>query len=697
MEINGHNRLIRVDASNAGLSGQLPSDPAGVFTGAYYLWELILDDNNFTGAVPETPFIVTGSFNLPGLLSLSIRNNQLTEVTHLADEALVVIDLSHNQIEGSLPSIASEQFWTARFNDNRFSSFEHVQSDLWSWESGAEPYMLDLSNNAFSGTFPRVSDGFLLFQRVSLRNNDIRGNTDDIFYNFENLWVDYVDLADNMLDIYGSEAPGSLSYLNMSNNKITSIDKSLSGKYINFDHNPLDSFPSEWDDDAVAINVFSAKNISFGTFVTLEDKEIELTIPLNMRTYLGHEHYNQRTKITIDTMYEKSVLVLESEDEFRGLDQLACPLPQTETGQFLAVSCRTEWAEVIDIFILVVSILGLPALALALVFVIYKKCCEKKKEEEEEEKEKEKSTFEKLIMAIKAIKSWVTVTSDVSTDYLFYYAIYQYWYEESIFRCRDINSNFVPLEYDIQLDTDTTFELRLSTPEILTNVGHTYLQDHVFYLMEMEYESPNTYAFNEAAIKDYIDRVNGTDLYDVYGFRGICEVNWQCSFDDQEYWCYGNGAPNPHQDFYDFCLIAAAVLVGKELIKLLIGLYRCCDVGKMSNAERSVFKTSPFSLPFAFLCSKTFKQNFLLHEDGMLGAGLHVLFEVICEDAPAFLIGIYFTQVVSNTGLAYMQIISLSVTAVNTTITILTGLNKIRLGLCPSKDDDDAKEDIEMA
>ncbi|XP_027361835.1 receptor-like protein kinase 5 [Abrus precatorius] len=157
--------LKRLELQSNKLNGHLPY--LGSLGSLYYL---ALSDNSVAGELPES---------LPvSLVQISIRNNNLSggltseNLKNLMN--LQVVDLSSNQMSGSVPSVLFElpslQQLTLSFNE-----FSSVEAPFYGMGSQSGLIAVDLSNNRLGGILPSFMALMPKLSSLSLEKNELTG------------------------------------------------------------------------------------------------------------------------------------------------------------------------------------------------------------------------------------------------------------------------------------------------------------------------------------------------------------------------------------------------------------------------------------------------------------------------------------------------------------------------------------------
>lgn len=145
-----------------------------------YLLNLLLNNNNFSGNIPE--------LNLPKLQWLSLANNNLsgTIPPSIFSKHLHNLDLSNNQLSGEIPD---------------------------SWRELKFLKYLYLNNNLLSGSF-KTSNNYFPHNTINLSNNKLSG----IIKNLINFQVDTLILSNNNFSGDIGTNFATISYLDIRNN-----------------------------------------------------------------------------------------------------------------------------------------------------------------------------------------------------------------------------------------------------------------------------------------------------------------------------------------------------------------------------------------------------------------------------------------------------------------------------------------------
>ncbi|GLU14340.1 hypothetical protein SLE2022_309160 [Rubroshorea leprosula] len=157
--------LVFLDLSHNNLSGIIPQCLGNV---SKSLWFLNLEENNFYGSIPETweignelKMIKLGHNNLQGKLPRSLSNCKMLEY----------LDLSNNKIRDTFPSwlgvLPQLKIFFLRFN-GFYGAINGPESDL----LFPKLHIVDLSHNEFEGTLPME-----YFKRWNVMTNLDEGNT----------------------------------------------------------------------------------------------------------------------------------------------------------------------------------------------------------------------------------------------------------------------------------------------------------------------------------------------------------------------------------------------------------------------------------------------------------------------------------------------------------------------------------------
>lgn len=175
--------------NNNNLQGSIPS----IFNNLASLQRLELQNNKLNGQIPNLSslrslYYLDLSFNavsgeLPAslpvsLVQISIRNNNLTGA--LTPESfkdlmfLQVLDLSSNELTGSVPSVLFElpSLQQLTLSSNELSS---IQVPSYGFESRSGLIAVDLSNNQIEGVLPSFMAVMRKLSSLSLENNRLTG------------------------------------------------------------------------------------------------------------------------------------------------------------------------------------------------------------------------------------------------------------------------------------------------------------------------------------------------------------------------------------------------------------------------------------------------------------------------------------------------------------------------------------------
>ncbi|XP_009786200.2 receptor-like protein EIX2 [Nicotiana sylvestris] len=177
------------------LSGNLfKGEVFELFNSSSFLWVLKLRNNSLTGTLPES------LGQLPMLEEFDISNNRLegvvteshfTKLTQLTDFyasnnnlTLKMLNLSHNQFVGEVPTISTPYNWLMLLGSNNFSGPLPLVS--------RNVFEIDLSNNSFSGGLSHFlceTNKNYKFKFLNLEGNDLSGEIPDCWMNWRKLIV----------------------------------------------------------------------------------------------------------------------------------------------------------------------------------------------------------------------------------------------------------------------------------------------------------------------------------------------------------------------------------------------------------------------------------------------------------------------------------------------------------------------------
>ncbi|KAI9177013.1 hypothetical protein LWI28_009850 [Acer negundo] len=182
------------------------------------LHELDLSSNYISGEIPGWFF----NLSLPSLRCLNLSHNLFTGYDQhfavLPWTSLIYLDLSFNQLQGSLPIPSTSIAQVYVVSNNKLSG------KIQSWICKLNfLYALDLSNNNLSGKLPQcLGNSSRSLLMLNLQNNKFHGSIPQTFMNGTKLRM--IDLSNNMLR---GKIPRSLAnctmleFLDLGNNKIS--------------------------------------------------------------------------------------------------------------------------------------------------------------------------------------------------------------------------------------------------------------------------------------------------------------------------------------------------------------------------------------------------------------------------------------------------------------------------------------------
>ncbi|CAN4092536.1 unnamed protein product [Withania somnifera] len=188
----GKLRGLRLWGNN--FNGSIPSN----VTGLQNLQSLYLSSNNLSGTVPSW------IFSLPSLSWLYLSDNHLSgKIPEFKSQALIVVTLKQNQLEGPIPkSLLNQQnLGFLLLSQNNFSG--HISSTICNLKT---LIVLDLGNNNLNGTIPQCLGEITQHVLVlDLSNNRLSGTINTTFSIGNQLSV--IKLHGNKLE---GEVPRSL-------------------------------------------------------------------------------------------------------------------------------------------------------------------------------------------------------------------------------------------------------------------------------------------------------------------------------------------------------------------------------------------------------------------------------------------------------------------------------------------------------
>ncbi|XP_059428713.1 receptor-like protein 6 [Corylus avellana] len=193
--------LFEVGLSDCNFNGSIPKSMASLTQLLY----LDMANNNFDGSIPSLSMV-------KNLTTINLSNNDLTgQITSTRWEELsnlVVLDLSYNSLEGSvpislffLPSLRRLQLFNNQFS-GQLTEFSTVSSYLLD--------TIDLGRNNLEGPIPISIFQLQSLERLSLSSNNFSGSLQlNVIMTMRNLSV--LDLSHNSLVIEYIETNSSLS------------------------------------------------------------------------------------------------------------------------------------------------------------------------------------------------------------------------------------------------------------------------------------------------------------------------------------------------------------------------------------------------------------------------------------------------------------------------------------------------------
>ncbi|CAA7018401.1 unnamed protein product [Microthlaspi erraticum] len=228
------------DGSSNHLSGSLP-----LFSFVVSLKILRLQANQLSGTIPQSLLQESSTI----LTELDLSHNQLEgSVGSITSSTLRKLNLSSNRLTGSLPLKVGRCAVIDLSNNNISGEFSRIQS----WGDSVE--IIRLSSNSLSGTLPGQTSQFLKLTSLEAANNSLQGALPFVLGTYPELKG--IDLSHNQLsgflprNLFMSE---KLTDLNLSSNNFSGSvplgDATTAGNLsltsIDLSHNSLGGFLSE--------------------------------------------------------------------------------------------------------------------------------------------------------------------------------------------------------------------------------------------------------------------------------------------------------------------------------------------------------------------------------------------------------------------------------------------------------------------
>eukprot|EP00210_Caulerpa_lentillifera_P003567 g3402.t1 len=177
--------LEHLDIQGSKLTGSLPGrgamETSGICSFARtHLWYLNLASNNISGQIPKCLLYERSKVKVINLCELTLPN------CLSINRGLEVLDLSENQLAGSIPIVFTRSYVLEVLNlaKNRFTGEVPAEFGF------SSPLMnLNLSRNNFSGTFPETITESRVIEFLDLSYNSLTGNLPDSIGNMARLRV----------------------------------------------------------------------------------------------------------------------------------------------------------------------------------------------------------------------------------------------------------------------------------------------------------------------------------------------------------------------------------------------------------------------------------------------------------------------------------------------------------------------------